>query len=67
MDLTKQQIERQDFVDNSIFELIQKINPTDKIFGWDIEMISNVRDTIRYFIINKTNCTEQEFYPFIEE
>jgi hypothetical protein len=67
MDLNKKQIERQDFVDNSIFELLQALNPTDKEFDWDIEMIADVRDGIQYYMIQKTNCSEQEFYPYIEE
>ena len=67
MELNKKQIERQDFVDNSIFELLQSLNPTDKNFDWDIEMIANIRDEIQYYIIEKVNCSEQEFYPYIEE
>ena len=67
MELDKKQIERQDFVDNSIFELLQSLNPTDKNFDWDIEMIANIRDEIQYYIIEKVNCSEQEFYPYIEE
>ena len=67
MELDKKQIERQDFVDNSIFELLQSLNPTDKNFDWDIEMIANIRDEIQYYIIKKVDCSEQEFYPYIEE
>ena len=67
MELDKKQLERQDFVDNSIFELLQSLNPTDKSFDWDIEMIANIRDEIQYYIIEKVNCSEQEFYPYIEE
>ena len=67
MELNKKQLERQDFVDNSIFELLQSLNPTDKNFDWDIEMIANIRDTIQSWIIEKTNCSEQEFYPYIKE
>jgi len=67
MELNKKQIERQDFVDNSIFELLQSVNPTENHFDWDIEMIGNIRDTIQSWIIKKTNCSEQEFYPFTKE
>jgi len=67
MELTKKQIERQDFVDNSIFELLQTLNPTTKYFDWDIKMIVNIRDVVQSYIINKTNCSEQDFYPYIEE
>ncbi|GHT66175.1 hypothetical protein FACS189452_01600 [Bacteroidia bacterium] len=65
--VTKKQIERQDFVDNAIFELLQTVNPSNKEFDWDIEMIGDIRDAIQHYIIKKTDCSEQEFYPYIEE
>ena len=67
MELKKQHIERQDFVDNSIFELLKSLNPTENFFDWDIEMISNIRSTIQSWVVEKINCSEQEFYPYIEE
>jgi len=67
MELTKKQIERQDFVDNSILELLQILNPTNKNFDWDIEMIADIRNKIQYYITVKTNCSEQDFYPYIDE
>ena len=63
MELTNYQISRQDLVDNSIFDLLQTLNPTDKRLDWDIEMIADVRDVIQYHIISKTKCSEQDFYP----
>ncbi len=39
MELTNKQIKRQDFVDNRIFELIQKLNPSQIEINWDIEII----------------------------
>ncbi len=67
MELNKIQIERQDFVDNTIFELLQTLNPTKELFDWDIKMIADIRDTIQHYIIDKTSCSEQEFYPYIAE
>jgi len=67
MELTRKQIERQDFVDNSIFALLQTLNTTDKLIDWDIEIIGNIREVIQNHIINKIGCSEQEFYPYIEE
>ena len=69
MALTKKQIERQDFVDNSIFALLQIVNTRDKGIDryWDIEIIGSIREVIQNNIINKTGCSEQEFYPYIEE
>jgi hypothetical protein len=44
-ELTKHQIERQDFVDNAIYEFIQTINQSE--IDWDMEMIGDVRDVIK--------------------
>ncbi|GHT53720.1 hypothetical protein AGMMS49982_17250 [Bacteroidia bacterium] len=67
LELSDKQIERQDFVDNAIFELLQSLNPMEEQFDWDIEMIGDIRDTIQSWIIDKTHCSEQDFYPFIAE
>jgi len=67
-DITKHQIERQDFIDNTIFDLIKSINPTDKKINWDIEMIGEIRDVLKEWLVDKLNLTtEQEFYPYIQE
>lgn len=64
--LTKQQIERQDFVDNQIFELVQRLMPAAKI-NWDIEMIGNVRDLIQTQLIDKQKVvSENQFYPYLK-
>ena len=39
IELTKQQTERQDFVDNAIFNLINELVPSDKEMKWNIEAI----------------------------
>ena len=64
--LTKQELERQDFVDNEIFQLIQKLLPKNKQLEWDIEVIGAVRDTIHTEFIKKTEVMdEKSFYPYI--
>ncbi len=66
--LTQQQIERQDFVDNVIFDLIRSVNPTDKELNWDIEMIGEIRDVLKEWLVDKLNLiTGQEFYPYFEK
>ena len=67
MELTGQQIERQDFVDNAIFNLINELIPSDKEMEWDIEFIGVVRDAIQTRLVEKGICSEHEFYPYIEE
>jgi hypothetical protein len=62
--LTKQQIARQDFVDNEIFELLQKLLPLSKPMKWDIEAIGAVRDAICEQIVDKEKAmSEKQFYP----
>ncbi len=63
MELTNQQIVRQDFVDNAIFDLINELIPSDKEMEWDIEVIGEVRDAIQAQLVERGFCTEQEFYP----
>ena len=67
MELTAQPIERQDFVDNAIFELINELILSEKEMEWDIEAIGEIRDAIQSQLVEKGFCTKQEFYPYIEE
>jgi DNA polymerase sigma len=67
-ELTEGQIRRQDLIDNAIYQLIQIVNPTDKNIEWDIEMIGEVRDIIREWIVDRMKITdEQTFYPYIDD
>lgn len=64
--LTEKQIRRQDFVDNEVFELIQRLAPSAKI-KWDIEMIGNVRDSILIQLVDKQKLmSESKFYPYLK-
>lgn len=64
--LTERQIKRQDFVDNEIFELIQRLVPSAKI-EWDIEMIGNVRNLIQMYLINRKKLmNEARFYSYLK-
>ncbi len=61
--MTDEQLERQDFVDNTAFSSIREINPTTREISWDIEMIGNVRDVIVNELQKKLGITEFEIYP----
>lgn len=64
--LTEKQIKRQSFVDNEIFELIQRLIPSTKI-KWDIELIGNIRDSIRTQLVDKQKMmSEAKFYPYLK-
>lgn len=64
--LTKQQIRRQDFVDNQIFELIQTLLPLSKKIDWDIETIGAVRNAVGAQIMDKKLMSEMQFYPYLK-
>lgn len=65
--LTKKSLERQDFVDNEIFKLIQKLVPASNKLEWNIEIIGAVRDAIREQVVNKQKLmSEAKFYPYIK-
>ena len=65
--LTKKQIKRQDFVDNPIFELMQKLLPASKTVEWDIEAIGEIRDAIQAQVIGKkVVINEKQFYPYLK-
>jgi len=67
MELTRKQMEQQDFVDNTIFDLLKTLNPTNKQLDWNIEIISTIRNSINNYFIDIEICKEQEFYPYINE
>lgn len=67
LELSDRQIERQDFVDNTIYELVNELIPSDKEMEWDIETIGEVRDSIKKILVERQICTEPEFYPYITE
>jgi hypothetical protein len=66
MELTNEQIERQDFVDNAIYRLIQELNPTELYIDWDIEIIGEIRDVVKNYFVELSICSDIEFYPELE-
>lgn len=67
-ELTDEQIERQDLVDNAIYQLMQSLNPTDKEIEWNIEMIADIRDVASEWMVERLNIAdEQIFYPYVDE
>lgn len=67
-ELTNKQIKRQDFVDSSIFELLELLNPSGKEIEWNIEMIGEVRDSIENWLVDRLQLVDSlSFYPYIEE
>ncbi|MBI4339268.1 MAG: hypothetical protein HY680_04880 [Chloroflexi bacterium] len=67
-ELTEDQLQRQDFVDNSICDLIQALIPGGQGLEWDIEMVADVRDCIGSWLVERKNiCDQMKFYPYLAE
>jgi len=63
-EFTVEQLHRQDFVDNEIYDLVKRLIPSSKGIEWDIEMIGDIRDTISYWLVDKYKIVDEfEFYP----
>jgi hypothetical protein len=61
---TEDQIKRQDFVDNEIYDLVKRLAPSTKKIEWDIEMIADIRDTIQHWLVDQYKIVDElEFYP----
>ena len=65
-ELSNEQIARQDYVDNKIFDLLNDLIPSDEQLDWDINAIGQVRDAVCNVLTEKQMCTEQDFYPYIK-
>ena len=66
-ELTRNELERQDFVDNRIFELLRSVNPSMRSLRWNIEMIGDVRDVIETWLVHRHQCcSSQAFYPYLK-
>jgi len=67
-ELSENQIDRQDFVDNQIYNLIISLVPTRQEIDWNIEMIADVREAARHWIVERLNLSdEMTFYPFFDQ
>ena len=61
---TEDQIKRQDFVDNQIYDLVKRLTPSKREIEWNIEMIGDIRDTIQHWLVDRYKIVEElEFYP----
>jgi hypothetical protein len=61
---SEDQIKRQDFVDNQIYDLVNLLIPSTREIEWDIEMIADIRDTIQHWLVDKYKIVDElEFYP----
>ena len=51
-------------MDNEIFDLVTRLNPSTKKIEWNIEMIADIRDAIQHWLVDRYKIVgELEFYP----
>jgi DNA polymerase sigma len=63
-EFTKKELERRDFVDNSIMELINKLNPTSTEIKYNAHIVSKICNALVDIYTNDLHiCTERAFYP----
>jgi DNA polymerase sigma len=61
---SEDQIRRQDFVDNQIYDLVKQLIPSKREIEWNIEMIADIRDTIQHWLVDRYKMVDElEFYP----
>ena len=67
-ELTKKQIDRQDYIDNAIYHLVRDLNPSSRYIDWNIEMIGDIRDMIEVWLVRELElCSDMEFYPYLQD
>ncbi|MCC6259563.1 MAG: hypothetical protein IT311_01770 [Anaerolineales bacterium] len=65
--LNDNEINRQDLVDNAIYNLLQELNPSERNIEWNIEIIGEIRDVIQAWFVERLAITdEMSFYPYID-
>ncbi len=66
VELTQDQQDRQDWVDNACYGLLTELGGGKEI-AWDMEHISTVREAVQNALVDKLHImSEMEFYPYIE-
>lgn len=67
--MNEEQLQRQDWVDSTIFQMLRDLHPHDggdmEVEGWDIELIGEIRDVVQQWFVDKGICTAREFYPSV--
>ncbi len=67
-ELTDEQLERQDFVNGEIFELVRRIDPSGQFNEWNVELIGDIRDVINHWLVEHFKiCDDMAFYPYVVE
>ena len=67
-ELTDAQLRRQDYVNGLIYETIRASHPSASGVDWNIEMIGEIRESMRIWLVERLGLIdEMRFYPYLEE
>lgn len=62
--INDEELRRQDFVDNQIYDLVKRLIPSEKEIEWNKEMIGDIRDTIQHWLVDQYQMVDElDFYP----
>lgn len=68
MELTQEQIDRQDEVANACYELLVELAPKDSNIPWDMECLGEIINAAQEVICDKMKLMHpSEFYPWVAE
>jgi len=63
-DFSRIELAQQDLIDNSIMELLNKVNPSPVQIDYDSHIVAKIRNTLIDVITRDLDlCTERAFYP----
>jgi hypothetical protein len=66
-ELSKHQLQRQDHVDNAIYEMLLLVDPKQQGIDWNIDVIADIRDRVSHWFVEYYRITdEMGFYPYVE-
>jgi len=63
-EFSKEELTQKDFIDNSIMELLNKVNPSPVNIDYDCHIVEKIRNTLIEVMTKDLDlCTERGFYP----
>jgi hypothetical protein len=65
MELTQEQLDQQDRVDGTVHRMLEELAETE--LPHDIEVTSEIRDIVIFWLKDRGYINEEDFYPSIQE
>lgn len=64
MELTREQIDRLDFLHNTIHQMVEQV--VGQEMDWDMELVGEISDLIEDYVVKHGIMTDMEFAPYVE-